>query len=115
MNQNQSTLVAGSSAVSLDHGLVKINNINLIGGVNIASCTAIPSPEHATKETWVDEVIQFDTPLNQLTCPLEWQINTAIESCEARIDNGANIKDSFSWLRKEIEDIREGKFPYDFN
>lgn len=43
----------------------------------------------------------------------EWQIFSAINSCEGRIENGADIDKAFKWLREEVAEIWEGKEIYE--
>lgn len=44
---------------------------------------------------------------------MENQLYTAINSCQARIENGAEIGEAFTWLTQETEQILNGISVYD--
>ena len=102
-------LNSGDKAVSIDLGLVNILSTEVRDGVKYASCETIPS------DSQDNDTLEFEAVEGELSCPIEWQINSAISSCEARIENGADIVDSFTWLKDEVRQAYEGKFTYDFN
>jgi hypothetical protein len=99
-----SQLKDGDNAVSEDHGLVSVLFIEEREGGRFITCQA--NDENETT---------FDAIEGELYCPKEWQISTAIDSCEARIDNGATTEDAFKWLREEVCKVNKGEFTYDFN
>jgi hypothetical protein len=37
--------------------------------------------------------------------PLLFQVNSAVNDCYARIENGAEISDAFGWLQEEVAEI----------
>ncbi len=43
----------------------------------------------------------------------EFQTIEAVNSCEARIENGADTIKAFNWLREELEQINKGVIIYD--
>lgn len=44
-----------------------------------------------------------------------YQLYSALNSCEARIDNGADITEAFGWLQEEIQEIAKGVEVYEPN
>jgi len=44
---------------------------------------------------------------------IDYQIAEAVNSCEARIENGAEIYKAFEWLREEIDQIQKGHVIYE--
>ena len=97
-------LKSGDNAVSEEHGLVSVLFADVREGKRYVTC-----------QTDDENETVFDAVEGELACPVEWQTNTAIYSCEARICNGADIEDSFKWLRDEIQKAHKGEFTYDFN
>lgn len=43
---------------------------------------------------------------------LQYEINSAINVCNGRIENGANIEDAFEWLNDDTVRIFAGEFIY---
>ena len=104
------TLSENEQAVSNEHGLVDVISIEVRGGVKFVTCESIPTGMESGYES-----VTFDAVEGELHCPIDWQIATAINSCEARIDNGAETIDAFNWLRDEVNKAHKGEFTYDFN
>lgn len=46
---------------------------------------------------------------------IQYQINSAIQSCEGRISTGADITEAFKWLNEEVEKIFAGEEIYEVN
>lgn len=44
---------------------------------------------------------------------VQYQINSAINVCNGRIESGANIQEAFAWLQEETDQIFEGKIIYE--
>ena len=99
-----SRLRSGDKAVSHDHGLVSVLSIGEREGKRFATCKS-EVPNQTT----------FDAIEGELHCPKDWQISTAIDACEARISNGAELSEAFKWLREEVDKAHKGNFTYDFN
>lgn len=43
----------------------------------------------------------------------DYQRNSAITACEARIENGADTAEAFAWLNEELEKINKGTIIYE--
>lgn len=97
-------LTEGDNAVSQEHGLVSVLLVETRDNIKFITCQA--DDENETT---------FDAIEGELSCPIEWQINTAIDSCQARINNGAEEDESFFWLKDEVKKAMKGEFTYDFN
>ncbi|TNC80827.1 MAG: hypothetical protein C9356_11935 [Oleiphilus sp.] len=50
---------------------------------------------------------------NDRSASIAYQKESAIASCEARIDNGAESSEAFNWLRDELSRIEGGEAIYD--
>jgi len=46
---------------------------------------------------------------------VQYQINSAINVCNGRIESGANIQEAFGWLQEEADQIFAGKILYEVN
>jgi hypothetical protein len=46
---------------------------------------------------------------------VQYQINSAINVCNGRIESGANIQEAFAWLQEETDQIFAGKILYEAN
>lgn len=96
-------LKEGNKAISDEHGLVEVESIEVRNKVRFVTCVTLTNPT------------TFEAVEGELSCPVEWQINTAINSCEARIANGADVTYAFKWLRNETEQARNGEEVYNFS
>lgn len=103
-------LVGGVQAVSNEHGLVYVISTEVRDGVKFVSCQTIPTGFESE-----DESLTFEAVEGELSCPVEWQIASAISACEARIENGAEIAPAFKWLNDEVQKSFKGEYTYDFN
>ena len=99
-----SKLRSGDKALSHVHNLVSVLPIEEREGKRIATCKS-EAPNQTT----------FDAIEGDLHCPKDWQISTAIDACETRINNGAELSEAFKWLREEVDKSHKGNFTYDFN
>jgi len=97
-------LSSGDLAISEEHGLVIVLFEDVRNGVSYVTC-----------KTNDENEIEFEATEGEIISPTEWQINTAICSCEARIENGAKVSDSFKWLREEVQKAHKGSFTYDIS
>jgi hypothetical protein len=43
---------------------------------------------------------------------MQYEINSAINCCNGRIESGANIQDAFQWLNEEVQQIYKGEYIY---
>jgi hypothetical protein len=110
MNTFFKKLSVGEQAVSNEHGLVDVVSTEVRNGTKFVECETIPTGAQSE-----DESLSFEAIEGELSCPVECQINSAIGACEARIDNGADIEDSFKWLKSEVQKAYKGEFTYDFD
>lgn len=46
---------------------------------------------------------------------VQYQVNSAINVCNGRIESGANVQEAFGWLQEEIDQVFEGKILYEGN
>jgi hypothetical protein len=110
MNTFFKRLQSGEQAVSSEHSLVDVVSTEVRNGIKFVTCETIPTGIQSE-----DESIDFEAVEGELSCPVEWQINTAICACEARIDGGSNVDVAFKWLRDEVEKAYQWQFTYEFN
>jgi hypothetical protein len=102
-----SNLKTGDKAISDDHGLIEVESVEVRNKLRFVTCVTVTND--------ADSSTTFEAVSGELSCPIEWQINTSINNCEARIENGADTTHSFKWLRDEIEQARNGVEVYNFS
>lgn len=44
---------------------------------------------------------------------LQYNVNSAINVCNARLENGVDLAKAFNWLQEEIDQIFEGEDLYE--
>ena len=107
MNTFFSNLKADDKAISDEHGLIKVESVEVRNKVIFITCVTVTGD--------VDSSTTFEAVDGELSCPIQWQINTAINSCEARIENGSDITCAFKWLRNEVDQARNSEEVYNFS
>lgn len=43
---------------------------------------------------------------------MQYQVNSATNVCNGRIENGANVQEAFKWLQEELDQIFQGEWIY---